>query len=296
MQYIGKVLRKIRLGIFNVLGKIHPKMVAHIMYFEAHQKLMNLKHPVNLDEKINWMKFNTDPSKWTLLADKSAVRKYISDIDLDYILNTVYGVVDSPDDIDISNLPKSFVIKTTNGSGGSQVLLVKDKTKLNWPQVKQQLNRWLNYNAPYLIAEPHYSKIKSRLLIEKLLKNEGQESLIDYKFHCFNGKVVSCLVCSDRINGHALKSIYDLDWHQHPEYVLSKYRQSPYIPRPQSLDKMIDICKKLSVGFPYVRVDLYEIDGNPVFSELTFTPAGGYNKTMTMEYLRLLGEYFQLPA
>ena len=296
MNLIGSILRKIRLVTFNVLGKINPKIVARIMYFEAHRKLMNLKNPTNLDEKINWMKFNTNTSKWSILADKYEVRNYISDLDLDYILNTVYEVVDSPDDIDLSKLPKSFVIKTTNGSGGSQVLLVKDKTKINWPEIQQQLNRWLNYNASYLIAEPHYSKIKSRLLIEKLLENQGHESLIDYKFHCFNGKVASCLVCSERINGHALKSIYDLDWHQHPEYVLPKYRRSPYIPRPQSLDKMIDICKKLSAGFPYVRVDLYEIDGNPIFSELTFTPAGGYNKTMTFEYLQFLGEHLQLPA
>ena len=38
---------------------------------------------------------------------------------------------------------------------------------------------------------------------------------------------------------------------------------------------MIQMAKKLSTGFPFVRVDLYNDDGRIYFSELTFTPAGG---------------------
>ena len=38
---------------------------------------------------------------------------------------------------------------------------------------------------------------------------------------------------------------------------------------------MIDIASKLSKGFEFVRVDLYNINGKIYFSEMTFTPAKG---------------------
>lgn len=289
MNVIGKTLRKIRFGIFRTLGAIDNRMIAHIMYFEAHHRFMNLRNPQNLDEKINWMKFNTDTSVWSKLADKYEVRAYIKKKGLSETLNEIYGVFDTPEDIDFSSLPDSLVIKTTNGSGGSQVLIVEDKKKIEWNSTKKLLNRWLTYTAPFMLAEPHYKAIKPRLLIEKYLRNNGTKSLIDYKFHCFDGEVESCLVCADRIDGHAVKSLYDLNWNNHPEWVMSAYQKSPLVKRPKSLDKMIEYCKILSKGFPYVRVDWYEIEGIPVFSELTFTPAGGYNKTMNLKYLDYLG-------
>ena len=38
---------------------------------------------------------------------------------------------------------------------------------------------------------------------------------------------------------------------------------------------MINISEKLAKPFPFVRVDLYNIDGKIYFSEMTFTPAKG---------------------
>lgn len=291
-----RFIRFIKDIIFYSLGSINTKLVAHIMYLEAHHKIMKLRHPINLDEKINWMKFNSDTSLWSRLADKYEVRNFIKAKGLGDTLNTVYGVFDSPDEVDIHFLPSQFVIKTTNGSSGMQVMIVKDKSKLEWGKVQFTLTEWLSHTPSFTIAEPHYAKIKPRLLFEKLLTDSRSEkSLIDYKFHCFDGHVESCLVCADRVNGHAVKSIYDLNWNQHPELVVDKYKNSPLIPRPVSLDLMIEFSKILSKGFPYVRVDWYEVDGKPVFSEMTFTPAGGYNKTLTMSYLAQLGKLFHLP-
>ena len=43
---------------------------------------------------------------------------------------------------------------------------------------------------------------------------------------------------------------------------------------------------KLSSPFPFVRVDFYEIDGKPVFGEMTFTP--GMQET-SIEFAKSLG-------
>ena len=58
---------------------------------------------------------------------------------------------------------------------------------------------------------------------------------------------------------------------------------------------MLRIAELLSNGFPQVRVDLYEVNGNPYFGEMTFTSAGGRMDHYTKEYLKYLGEKVQMP-
>lgn len=45
--------------------------------------------------------------------------------------------------------------------------------------------------------------------------------------------------------------------------------------KPLMLDEGISIAEKLSMPFPFVRVDLYLSDNEVYFGELTFTPAAG---------------------
>ena len=45
--------------------------------------------------------------------------------------------------------------------------------------------------------------------------------------------------------------------------------------KPENFEKMVDLAKKLAKKFPFVRVDLYNINGKIYFGEMTFTPAKG---------------------
>jgi len=58
---------------------------------------------------------------------------------------------------------------------------------------------------------------------------------------------------------------------------------------------MLEIAQILSKPFPFVRVDLYEVDGKIYFSEMTFSPNMGmftyYNDEMLIKY----GELLKLP-
>ena len=47
------------------------------------------------------------------------------------------------------------------------------------------------------------------------------------------------------------------------------------IPKPVNFEEMLGIAAKLSAGFGFVRVDLYNVNGRVYFGELTFTPAAG---------------------
>jgi hypothetical protein len=63
----------------------------------------------------------------------------------------------------------------------------------------------------------------------------------------------------------------------------------------KSIEIMVNYAEKLSKKFPHVRVDLYSIEGNIIFGELTFFNASGYMKFEPDKFDYELGEKFKLP-
>lgn len=285
----------------QILLKFFPVYYTKYLYKKIFNKTLNLNNPEDLNEKIQWLKLYSDTSKWPNLADKYKVREYIIQQGLGNMLNELYGVWKSPEEIDFSKLPKSFVLKTNNGSG--DVIIVKDKSQINQELVKQTLQENLNRRFGIHSAEPHYLKIEPRIICEKLLAEEHPEissSLIDYKFYCSFGNILCLMVCYDReIGVHAEKVIYDFQmWQPHWEWIKDEYKSSDskkIVPKPKSLLQMLDAAKTLSKEFPLVRVDFYEIDGKAIFGELTFTSDAGFIQYLTDDFLQYIGKMIHLP-
>lgn len=274
------------------------KQVISYVYRRATGKKMNWENPSDYNEKINWLKLYSDTTEWTQCADKYLVRDYISQKGFPELLVPLLGKWEDVDDIDFSQLPEQFVIKTNHGSG--DVIIVEDKNKVNVSQLKEKLKE--NLKTPYgkFQGENHYLKITPCVLAEPLLIQDSpfSSSLVDYKFICFDGKPHSVLCFFNRKEGHYEFSLYDLDWHSHPEHLVFNGHSrdgGDSIPRPLSFDLMIKAASELSKGFPQVRVDFYEIEGKPYISELTFTSTGGCITYLTDTFLRTLGAQIALP-
>ena len=58
---------------------------------------------------------------------------------------------------------------------------------------------------------------------------------------------------------------------------------------------MIEIAEKLSEGIPFVRVDLYNVDGKIYFGELTFYPGSGFEEFTPESWDYTLGSWIELP-
>ncbi len=59
---------------------------------------------------------------------------------------------------------------------------------------------------------------------------------------------------------------------------------------------MIDISKKLSKGFAFVRLDLYVLNNGDIkFGEMTFTPASGTLNFSPLNQNRIFGDMINLP-
>ena len=299
MKVIKNIKHTIRDIYFAYLGKYNPKKLADVRFRRAFKRPLNWDNPQDINEKINWLKFNSDTTKWSELADKYKVRQYVKDCGLEDMLVKLYGKWDKAEDIEWDKLPNSFVMKTNNGSG--DVLICLDKSKLDTKTEEAKFAKLLKVKFGQSMGEPHYDKIKPCIIAEELLDNEKQAfkstSLIDYKIWCFDGKPAYVWVCYNRAHHKTDVAVYDLDWNFHPEYSNSiphYVLSSEILPRPQSLDKMLEAAGRLSKGFPELRVDLYEVDGKPYFGEMTFTSSAGLNDFYSQEFLNILGDLVNL--
>lgn len=294
--------KKIILAAVNLLCKLHilkPIQVARLKHFYKFHKMPNYKQPTDINEKINWIKFYGDTSKWADLADKYKVREYVESLGLGDTLVKLYGRWDKASDIDWDSLPQQFVLKVNNGCG--DVLICNDKDKLDRISVTAKYDKLVNEKYGNVTGEPHYGKIKPCIIVEQLLDIKKQSittsSLIDYKVWCLNGKPF-CVWCAWNRSSHGADTgVYDMNWNYHPEWsVFSEhYRQGKErLPKPSNFNRMIEVASRLSAEFPILRVDLYEVDNMIYFGELTFTSLGGFMDYLTPEILLEMGNRVKL--
>ncbi len=121
--------------------------------------------------------------------------------------------------------------------------------------------------------------------------------MLDYKFYCFNGAPKFLYVgYANFVDGikNDLLTFFDLNWNSTPFY-RTDHEQIPFpLVKPKVFDKMTEITKKLSENTPFLRVDLYYINGHVYFSELTFYPGSGLGPFEPLEWENKIGEWIDL--
>lgn len=278
------------------IGILSPKLLNKIIYYIKFKKFPDLKNPITLNEKLLWLEFNTDTSSWTTNSDKFLVREHLKKLGLEKYLVKLYGAWDRAEDIDFDSLPDKFILKTNHGYGG--VVVVEDKSKIDRTAIIEHFKKSLKNKFGYTTGEPHYIKIHPKVMAEELLPSpKGDKSVVDYKFWCFNGEPDNCLVCTNRdFHAHTVNFMhYTLDpWEKHAECIIKSRYSDDYVPRPENLEEMLDVCRALSKNDPLVRVDLYNVDGKIYFGELTYTGTAGRMTFYTDDTLVDLGNKVKL--
>lgn len=261
---------------------------------------VNWKHPKTFTEKLQWLKVYNHRPEYTMMVDKYAVKQYVADrIGWQHIIPTL-GVWDKAEDINWDTLPKQFVLKTTHDGGSGGVVLCKDKMTFDKNVAIVKLNKSMSSDIYSALREWPYKNVKRQVIAEKFMipndkLNDPTYDLTDYKFFCFNGVPKFCQVIRDR---HTCESIdfYDMAWNHQGFVGLNPVARNGLTPvaRPEHFDEMKGICKTLSANVPFLRVDLYEINGDVYFGELTFYPASGFGHFTPPEWNKRLGELIQL--
>ena len=301
---MSRLITKIKKGLKNpsmVLEKLfHALLIAVVKDDETYVKwdywwgfgrFPDLKNPRTYNEKLCWLKLHAKRPEYTMMVDKYDAKEYVRGIiGEDYIIPS-YGVWDRFEDINFDKLPNRFVLKTTHDSGW--VIICKDKAKFNKKAAKKKVEESMKRSLFYIHREYPYKDLKPRIIIEKLIEEEGCNSLKDYKFFCFDGKVKMLFIATDRPVDTRF-DFFDCDFNHLPFRQGHPLASKP-IEKPESFEEMIKMAEQLSKGIPHVRVDLYNINGKIYFGELTFFHFGGIVPFKPKEWDYKIGEWLKLP-
>lgn len=262
----------------------HSKFLFLIMF----GYIPNFNHPKTMNEYICANKIDDKKLNYDKYTDKYQVREYVAQVIGEQYLNKVLGIYSSFDEIDFDILPKSFVLKATHGS--SYNIIVKDKNQLDKRAAKKRFDKWLSENFYFKDREKNYKNIKPRIMCDVYLEPSDEE-LEEYKVFCFKGKV-GFIQHNKMLHGERHSNIFDSSWNLLPvRYGYSAFAGDS---KPENGDELVSVAEKLAEPFEFVRVDLYNVDGRIIFSELTFHSGGGLIPFVPKDYDRELGKLLGL--
>ncbi|WP_288222118.1 ATP-grasp fold amidoligase family protein [uncultured Clostridium sp.] len=253
------------------------------------RRIANLKNPKTFYDKMQYLKINNRFKEYSQYVDKYKVREFVSKEIGEKYLVPLLGVYSNFDEIDFELLPEKFVLMTNHSCGRN--FICRNKEDINKKKIKKQFTKWLKEDFYYRFREIQYKDIKPLIICEEYLQDKSG-GLIDYKFICSNGEPKYIQIDIDRYNAHKQK-YYDLDWKElNWSYGFDKYNGE--IEKPKNLNEMIEIAKKLSSRFQFVRVDLYSVENRIYFGELTFSPGAGLLIFNPEEINEIVGNYINM--
>lgn len=258
-------------------------------------KELNLENPQTFNEKLQWLKLYDRNPIYTTMADKFRAKEYIAErVGKEYIV-PMFGVWNSPDDVDFSALPEQFVIKCNHDCGGLSICRSKDQFDANAARNKLKKSFLSNYFE--VGREWQYKNIEPVVLAEKLLENSDGSPLVEYDFFCFNGepRIISC-AWGDRDKGEEhYNDFYDADFNRLPLSCIFP-TSSKVLEKPSAFEEMKNIARKLCGNRSFLRVDIYLCDDKPYVGELTFHHWGGMGIFNPKEWDEKLGSWLALPT
>lgn len=315
MIMVRKILKRlfIKLGLLNSVYEIMDDIEwIRLKYFVSKndykyavnyikkrgKENYNINFPITFDEKLWWLKLNNRNPLLTKCTDKFMVREYVKECGLQHILVKIYAKYDKAEQIDFDKLPDEFIIKANHVSGGN--VICTDKESINKKEVIRKYKKLLKKNYYLKSREWNYKDIKPCIIIEELLKEENNSPIIDYKFMCFNGdaKLLFLDTGVAGIDGshsrNYFRNIYDMDFKRVDMKETRDSIDYNLIKKPDNFSEMINIAEKLSKPFPHCRVDLYNVNGNIYFGEITFYHGGGVNNIEPYEKAIEMGNWIEL--
>ncbi len=299
---LGKIVIQHGIDLYNFYWThlVADKHFLQKKFKDAFGRNIDFDDPKTLNEKINWLKLYDRTPLHTICADKFAVREYIEKKIGETYLVPLYFETTKSKEIIPENLPDiPCIIKTNHDSGGG--IFVYDKNSINYNEAQKALQKRLKKNYYRTSKEWQYKNIKPCIIVEQLLQDANGNIPLDYKLHCFNGKVRMIQVDIGRGTENHHRNWYNDQWEREPYKWSSPKGEGKYtdpsdedVPKPLTLGKMISLSNMLAEPFDYVRVDWYDVDGKLYFGELTFHHDSGTKPILPEEWDLQLGSELKL--
>ncbi len=266
------------------------------VFEKQHGYKINFRDPQTFNEKLMWMKVYYQEPLITKCCDKFAVKDYVANvIGPEYAVPTIKSWTNAGQ-IDFDELPDRFVLKVNWSSG--YLKIIKDKSELDEDATRRQFAKWIKpyRNSYYQTFNWGYKNMPPIIFAEEYLE-QANEQVYDYKFFCFNGRVDSLFIATDRQDKSRPTTFdfYDADFKPLDiTYGGHAHVKTPH-EKPANFEKMKELAAKLSKPFPFVRVDFYDLGDRVYVGEMTFYSGGALLSFEPVEWDKIYGDKIRLP-
>ena len=259
--------------------RAHPRWRILLTYLWRHGRLPDLDAPRTFTELVQARKL-AGHDRWMVgMADKVVAKTHVAErLGTDWLIPTLWQGTALPE---VAPWPTPFVVKARHGCRQNAFVL---DARADWQAIRAEAARWTTRDYGWWLDEGLYRDIPRGLLVEPFVGTPPVLP-VDYKFYAFGGRVEAVQVHHGRGGDHRW-SLLDRE-----RCRLSAGQGSDPAP-PRSLAAMIDAAETLAEGRDFLRVDLYEIDGRPLFGEMTFYPGSGLDRFDPVELDARLGAHW----
>ena len=245
---------------------------SHRFYRSRLHRYPDLQRGEGLNDKIQWLKIFDQREESISCADKLALRTFVRERLGRDLCPRVLAVGDSWNDLPLEDLVPPYVLKTNHDSGS--VVRVRDRRALVDGSLRKRFERSLASGYGWEKGEWNYAAIQPRIFAEECVEPRAHEGLREYKFHCSEGVVLWAQCIWDR-ETLPKESIVEASGTLLPIQLDHRLQPQPIASLPRAWERLVEVAEVLSRGFRYLRVDLYEQEGEAVVGELTFFPYSG---------------------
>lgn len=251
-----------------------------LTYLWRHRRLPALAEPRLFNELVQDRKLRGRDPRQPGLADKVRVKGFVADrIGSEWVIPTLWHGAALPA---YPEWPRPFVVKSRHGCNQNAFVRTGEE---DWEAARRQAASWVRKTYGIWLDEWLYRHIPRGLLVEPFI-GSNLELPIDYKMFVFDGRVEFVQVHLGRQRRHRW-IVFDRNWRR-----ASSLTTDVDPPHPVSLDRMIKAAEELGRGFDFVRIDLYEVQGHPLFGEMTFYPGSGLDPFSPVSLDRVMGEHW----
>ncbi len=260
-------------ALFHQLLAILPRAQRiALYYFRVHGYWPHVRHPRAFNEWVHHRKLYERDDWFVVYSDKIRAKEIVRDVlGPEWVTPTLWSGRELPQH---PEWPVPFVIKANRGSGWNIFVRTEEDLK-DWSQTRERCRSWLLTPWYAYAGEWFYDRIQPQIFVEPLI-GDARESLTDYKFGVFGGKIGYIHADIGR-NANHRRAFYNLNWKKQ-SFTVGGTPLAPDIPPPAHLREMISAAERLASPFSFVRIDMYSLPEGPKFGEFTFLPGAGYDK------------------
>ena len=200
-----------------------------------------------------------------LISDKEFVKLYIKAAAGDKYNIPNYAVLNAEEELMAYDFPENCVIKPTHASGKVAIRLESS------PVDRDYIATFFSADLYKKSRQMNYRHLRPKIIVEAIAL--GLHRPVDYRLFCHKGFPKFFMLDSKDEKGR-WHTFVDTDWRPCSFRISLPPHKDP-IRRPDCLDEMLEVARKLAQPFEFIRVDFYTDNSRFVIGELTNCHASG---------------------